>query len=273
MKHTPLVSVVIPTYNSEKTIGACIDSILKQGYKPIEIVVVDNFSTDRTFQVASALGARGVQINAGRSAARNVGINNSSGEYLLCIDSDMRLSSAVVDECVKKIEEGKKIGGVVIPEESTGNSFWVKVRNFEKRFYENTPVESARFFPMVLVKRAGGYDETLVFFEESTLPQKIEKMGYGINSRVQAKICHDEQNFSLAGWLKKKYMYGKTAKDYKGAYKEYASRQMGPIYRYSLFINDRRFYASPILACGVLILKTLEYLSAFFGSLGRVPGE
>jgi len=50
-----------------------------------------------------------------------------------------------------------------------------------------------------------------VFFEESTLPQKIEALGFNVRARINAEILHHEDDFSLLKWLKKKYYYGKTA--------------------------------------------------------------
>jgi glycosyltransferase involved in cell wall biosynthesis len=263
----PLVSIVIPTYNSEKTLAKCLESIKNQTYNNIEVIVVDKFSKDRTVEIAKRFGAKVIVENLDRSVARNYGIKVAKGEYLLSIDSDMELTPKVIEECLEAINKNEKIGGVIIPEKSVGNSFWVKVRDFERSFYENTPIESARFFRMDLVRKVDGYDEDVIFFEESSLPQKIKELGYNVEKRINSVILHHEENFSLWKWLKKKYYYGKTAYVYMKKYKKYANEKVSLFYRFGLFLKNKKFYSKPLLAFGVIILKILEYFSAGFGFL------
>ena len=141
---------------------------------------------------------------------------------------------------------------MIIPEKSVGNSFWVKVRDFERSFYAGTEIESARFFRKDLVLKVDGFDEEMVFFEESTLPQKIERLGYNVKARIESVILHHENDFSLLKWLKKKYYYGMSALDYKKKYKEKSIKQTSVIYRYILFFNNKKFYTKPDLAIGVI---------------------
>ncbi len=86
-----LVSVVIPTYNRERLIGPAIESVLRQSYAHIEIIVVDDGSTDRTRQVVEAYGqpVRYVhQANGGAASARNRGLREARGEFIALLDSD-----------------------------------------------------------------------------------------------------------------------------------------------------------------------------------------
>jgi glycosyltransferase involved in cell wall biosynthesis len=262
----PLVSVVIPTYNSEKTLAKCLESIRNQTYKNVEVIVVDRFSRDKTIEIAKSYGAKILQVNAERAEAKNFGLKNATGKYVLFVDSDMELTRDVIRECVDLIERDEKIGGVIIPEKSVGKSFWVKVRNFERSFYIGTEIESARFFRRDLAEKAGGYDEDVVLFEESTLPQKIEKLGYDVKAKIGAEILHHEEGLSLSKWLRKKFYYGKSVAKYKKKYSKYATKQLGILHRLSIFLKDERFYSKPILAVGVLILKLLEYCSIKLGS-------
>jgi glycosyltransferase involved in cell wall biosynthesis len=263
----PLVSVVIPTFNSEKTIGKCLDSIKNQTYKNVEIIIVDKNSNDKTVEIAKRYGARVFVVDAKeRSEQKNFGIKKAKGKYVLFLDSDMELTPKVIEECYIKINS-ENVGGLIIPERSIGNSFWVKVRDFERRFYSGTEIESARFFKTSLVKRVRGFDEEMVFFEESTLPQQIQRLGYSVKVRINSEILHHEENFSLFRWLKKKYYYGKTAFIYRKKYKIYANKQMSLFYRFSIFFSNKRFYSRPILAFGLCFLKILEYFSAGLGFL------
>ncbi|GAB6096925.1 glycosyltransferase [Desulfatiferula olefinivorans] len=87
----PQVSVIIPTYNRSVTVCEAVDSVLAQTYEPVEVLVVDDGSTDDTGDRLAAYGdriQRIVQPNRGVSAARNAGITRARGEYLAFLDSD-----------------------------------------------------------------------------------------------------------------------------------------------------------------------------------------
>lgn len=266
MKTEPLVSIVIPTWNSEKTLALCLKSIKNQTYKNIEVIIVDKFSKDRTIKIAKRFNAKICLLEAERSKAKNFGVKRAVGNFVCFIDSDMELASDVIEECMNLAIKNRKIGGIIIPERSVGNSYVAKIRDFERSFYLNSDVESARFFRKDLVKTVGGFDKDITFFEESTLPQKIDNRGYNVKARIESEILHQE-DVSVSGILRKKYQYGKTSWKYQEGYKEYWAKQMSLSYRLGLFLKNRRFYSKPLLALGVLILKCLEYISVGLGYL------
>jgi len=263
----PLVSVIIPTFNSAKFLDKCLTSLIRQRYGRVEIIVVDDGSTDGTVKIAEKYGCKVIKNpKRGRAEAKNEGIKHSSGKYLLFIDSDMELTPNVISECTSLAEKDKQIGGLIIPECSVGKSFWVKVRNFERSFYVGTVVESARFFPAKLVKEVGGFEEGLVFYEESTLPYKLHKRGYNVLKRINSEIIHHDDDFTLFTWLKKKFQYGKTIKKYEQRYKEYSKIQRSVLLRANLYlVNWKRFWSKPKLAIGVILLKSLEYFAVILG--------
>jgi glycosyltransferase involved in cell wall biosynthesis len=85
------ISVVIPAYNAERFLPRCLKSVFAQTLKPMEVIVVDDGSTDNTAAVAAALGATVIsQANGGVAAARNLGIRNASGEWIALLDADDR---------------------------------------------------------------------------------------------------------------------------------------------------------------------------------------
>lgn len=103
MKNTKLVSIIVPMYNVEQFIGKCIDSIVGQTYKNIEIILIDDGSPDQSGNIAEKLALTDTRIqvirtkNQGVSSARNLGIKLSKGEYLIFVDSDDYLSPDYVD--------------------------------------------------------------------------------------------------------------------------------------------------------------------------------
>ena len=265
----PLVSVIIPTFNSERFLEECLLSLKNQTYRRIEVILVDDGSTDRTVEVAKRSGCRIVNNpKRGRAEAKNEGVKVSGGEYVFFVDSDMELTTNVIAECVKLAKSDLGIGGIVVPERSIGDSFWVRVRDFERTFYAGSNVESARFFRSEIVERVGGFEEGLTFFEESTLPYKIEQNGYNVVARVSSVIRHHEENFLLGAWLRKKFFYGETIQAYKREYGSYFAKQMGIVSRCGLFLrNWRVFWGKPTLAVGVILLKSQEWLAVTLGSI------
>lgn len=77
----PLVSVIVPTRNSEATVGRCLESIIKQNYSNVEIIVVDNYSDDRTRQIAEKYGAKIYLKGPERGAQVNFGVKKALGRY------------------------------------------------------------------------------------------------------------------------------------------------------------------------------------------------
>jgi glycosyltransferase involved in cell wall biosynthesis len=89
MTERPLVSVVIPALNAEAFVGEAIESVLAQDHRPVEVIVVDDGSTDRTAAVASRYPAEVLrQENGGQAAARNAGIAAARGTLVSFLDAD-----------------------------------------------------------------------------------------------------------------------------------------------------------------------------------------
>ena len=94
----PLVSIIIPIYNAEKTIERCINSILNQTYKDFELLLLDDGSTDTSGLICDSFAEKDMRIrvfhkeNSGVSDTRNQGIAMAGGEYLQFVDSDDWLS-------------------------------------------------------------------------------------------------------------------------------------------------------------------------------------
>jgi glycosyltransferase involved in cell wall biosynthesis len=93
-----LISVIVPVYNSEKTIRKCVESIINQTYKNLEIILVDDYSTDNSVVEISKIKDSRIKIikqsqNSGVGASRNIGLKNAKGRYIGFVDSDDFIAS------------------------------------------------------------------------------------------------------------------------------------------------------------------------------------
>ncbi|QCX53429.1 glycosyltransferase [Elizabethkingia sp. JS20170427COW] len=97
MSSSPLVTVLIPTYNAENTIDEALDSILHQAYTSLEVVIIDDFSTDSTIKKVQHYAKKHTELtihiiekkeNKGPAHSRNIGINEAKGKYIALLDSD-----------------------------------------------------------------------------------------------------------------------------------------------------------------------------------------
>lgn len=116
----PSVSVVIPAYNATATLGICVEALLRGSVPPLEILVVDDVSTDGTLDLARAMEAANpgtvrvvaLERNGGPSIARNRGAAVAQGEYLVFVDSDTRPSSDMVERFLARIPEADAVSGI-----------------------------------------------------------------------------------------------------------------------------------------------------------------
>lgn len=104
-----LVSIIIPVYNRSNEIIKCYQSIIHQDYPQIEIIFVNDGSTDNTLEILNTFKDKRVKIinqkNSGPLAARRTGLNQSKGEYICFVDSDDTISSKFITKLVKAIEK------------------------------------------------------------------------------------------------------------------------------------------------------------------------
>jgi len=106
MKKRPLVTISIPTLNSEKYIKRCISAIRTQNYKNIEINIVDGGSKDLTLEVARDMGVENIYIDKkSLLSARYCGVMNAKGKYVLLLDSDQIIEKDTIDNAIKCLEK------------------------------------------------------------------------------------------------------------------------------------------------------------------------
>jgi len=256
----PNVSVIVTTKNEDRNIGACLESVIEQTMPPIEMIVVDNFSEDQTIKIAKQFGAKVYQLGPERSAQRNYGVEQAQGKYILYLDADMRLSTKVIENCVKRCKEDTKITGVYIPEIIIGTGFWIKVRRFERSFYDGTVIDAVRFVPKDSFQKVAGFDLRFTGPEDWDFDKKIRQLGKTIVA--DAHLLHDEGNFNLQHYLNKKRYYSKGFDIYSekwGKNDPDIRKQLRPFYRFfGVFIEKGKFkklLSHPLLTLGMYFLR------------------
>lgn len=111
----PLISIIVPVYNSEKTLDRCINSILEQTFQNWELLLINDGSTDRSREICDEYTLKDKRIktihkeNGGVSSARNKGIKCSKGDYILMLDSDDSLELNTCESLMIMSEEKKQI--------------------------------------------------------------------------------------------------------------------------------------------------------------------
>lgn len=168
MENTPLVSIIVPCYNDWQFIEQAVNSALNQTYSNIEVIVVDDGSDLRTKKVLKKLEPKITRLltqeNQGQSTARNVGIRESKGEYVLVLDSDDYFESTFVEKAVLALQQSNiKIVACYIVR------YWNKIKIDEYHHQGgdlsvlilNNQATGSVMFRKEDFNKVGGYDEAM----------------------------------------------------------------------------------------------------------------
>lgn len=267
-KRKPLVSIIITTKNEIRNIERLLKSIVSQTYKNIEIVVVDNKSSDSTKEISKKYTKKVYDKGPERSAQRNFGVKKSAGDWVMILDADMELTSNVVKDCVE-IANKEKLNLLVIPEKTVGEGLMSRIRQFEREMYvgDNT-IEVARFFNKHVFEEYGGYDVNLTGPEDYDLPYRISKehrLG-----RSRGYIYHHEASLSLLKLLQKKYYYASKGALYAQKHPELIKSQGNLLFRKAYFKNINKFARSPLIGFLFIFVRILETIFAILGYISAV---
>lgn len=264
----PIVSVIVTTKNEGQNLASCLESIKAQSYprSAMEIIVVDNNSTDKTQEIARFYTDKVYNWGPERSAQRNLGIKQAIGKYVIYLDSDMVLSREVVGECVTKSEEGGYIA-LYIPENIIGEKgYWIEARNLERSFYNATVIDCVRFVRRDNALEINGFDENLTGPEDWDFDRRIKKVG--TVGMINASLSHNERRFSIRRYISKKIYYTPFFDKYIqkwGRRDSIVKKQLGFWYRCLwVFVEKgkwRRLVCHPFLAAGIFFLKFMVGLS------------
>jgi len=269
MKIEPLVSVVVPTFNSERCLERCLRSVRAQSYSNIEIIVVDNYSVDATREIAERHADSVLVKGPERCAQVNFGARYSKGKYVYYIGSDFVLELTVVEEAIRKCESEGFDAICVHNTSDPSVSFWSRVRKLERDCYANDYLNvAARFFRKRVFQAIGGFNENLVANEDYDLHNRLVRQGFKIGF-VCSKEVHIGEPKNLAEIAAKHYYYGKTLKNFLDVNPDRGKRQISPL-RPAIFRNRRNFAKHPTLTTGFVVYQMVRYTAA---GLGFLMGE
>ncbi len=206
------------------------------------------------------MGAKTFIKGPERSAQRNYGAEMSSGEIIGFLDVDMTLSENVITECLEIFENNKDVQAVYIPEKIYGNSFFNRVRSFERSFYDATVIDAVRFFRKEAFIKIGGFDLNLNGTEDWDIDRRIKEIGEV--SIIKSPLYHNE-NHTLKQYIVKKSYYASNFDNYfkKWGYDKTTKKQFGIFYRYiGVYIEKgkwKKLLLHPIYSMSMYFLRFL----------------
>ena len=252
MNKLDIVSIVIPVYNVEEFIVQCIDSVLNQTYKKLEIIFVDDGSTDESGKICDKYALKDKRIkvihkkNGGLSSARNAGLDYATGKYLMFLDSDDFLEEnacEVLYNKIKQIDVDYVIGNYIYvshkgekyeePMFKQDNSFELTIKNYDKSFFVMNSVVWNKIFKTDSIKKhklkflEGALAEDAIFtsyYYTHTLK------GYYINDII-LNYRQNEENKSITATCNINY-FRKLNDAYKIIYNNYKETNNIEFYRF-----------------------------------------
>ncbi len=249
--NSPLVSIVIPTKTSSKSLEVCLKSIRDQTYKNVELIVVDNNSVDDTKGIARKYTDKVFNYGPERSAQVNYGVKKAIGKYIYYTGSDLTRDPNLIEQAVNKCEnEGYDAIYLNVLTKITNPNIWQKVRALERELYfKEAGMSAARFYKKSVFLELGGLDESLgSISDDLEFQHRLDISGY-----KTAFIDASENNFGeynslktiitrsvYYGWFIKRYMAkhpNKTKKQYRFIRKEFIT------HRATLLKNKPVFFA------------------------------
>jgi hypothetical protein len=170
-------AVIVPTWNSEKTLAACLQSVRSQSSPPAEVWVVDRFSNDATRSIAERFETKILDLDVGRSHARREGVRHSRSTHLLFLDSDQVLSPEVVASCESACES-RGAGAVSIAERDEVTGPWGECRKIDREWFTSNRLAYPRYFARTAYESVGGHSVRFEdYMEDRDLALRVHAAG------------------------------------------------------------------------------------------------
>ena len=169
-----LVSVIVPMYNAAEFIEEALTSIVESNYRPIEVVVMDDGSTDNSLSVAQRFAEQHPEIkvlqqtNRGASAARNNAIRQSHGEYILPVDADNKIDPRYIEEAVAVLAQRPEVRVVACRADFFGERTgeWITAPFSKELLARKNMIDTCAMYRRVDWDKTSGYMETCAARED-----------------------------------------------------------------------------------------------------------
>ena len=232
-ENRPLVSVTVPTYNSENTLEQCLNAVKAQTYKNIELIIVDSYSKDKTLEIAKKFGARIVMCKGKLLEARIMGAEASKGKYVLLLDSDQILEKTVIERAVNKMQDydslwfweraynrKKFLPSLYDADRMLVQTYWEPDEDIvlPRFFIRDLLIKAHKKIPKKYINICAAQDHIITWHEFKGITKK--------NGMVENAVEHMEPD-SLLAIFKKQWRWGKTTKDFykTGLYRELITKK------------------------------------------------
>jgi len=216
----PFVSVIIPNYNYSRSLPLCLRALAEQSYPRMEVIVVDDCSSDDSVEVARAhdVTVLSTERNSGCAGARNLGVRHAAGEIYFFLDSDVALDRDAVRNAVEALEGDPRIGavcGVYEAEPLIRDSLVEECRSLQAHYWRcSSEGEVSFLFPSLCAMRAtafhdvGPFNPRLRETEEIDYGQRLTRAGYAVHLTAAVRGSHDDDHL-LWPLLRKVFVRGR----------------------------------------------------------------
>ena len=207
MINPPIVSIIISAYNAEKYISATLDSVLQQTHPSIEIIVVNDGSTDNTLAVAESYCHRGVQVvsqeNKGQDAALNLGYKHTTGDFIKFMDSDDLINPEMIELQVQALngsdayvaygEWARFYNDDSVSADFSHLDYWTDMKplDFLTARPEGVMLQCGiMLLPRKLIEEAGLWDERLILYNDTEFFNRVLLQSKGVKFTAGARLYY-----------------------------------------------------------------------------------
>lgn len=255
----------MPTRNSARTLSACLESVRAQRGVAVDLVVVDNHSTDATFTIAQRLADRVLVGGPERSGQRNLGVRSGDSEWICWIDSDMVLPA---DTLAGALAVAHRTGAraIAIPEVTVGSGYWTACRTLERRCYlGDLTLHNPRLIRRDLFDELDGFAESMAGPEDTDLRLRLLHRGERIAYAPDTLIEHDEGRLTLRDIWHKRVYYGRSLPHLADVHPSALRGQARDLLR-AYWRNRMLLVRHPVHVPGLLFLRVFEAAGYLRGS-------
>jgi glycosyltransferase involved in cell wall biosynthesis len=265
LENLPLVSYIITVLNGEKYIKRTLEGIVNQSYPNLEVIVVDNFSTDKTQEIVRSFPGVNLYLKGPERVSQlRYGLEKSQGKYIFTTGCDLVATKDYIRDCVNLCENSDCVA-VYAGVKTEATNYWSKVKGLERECYiGDNAHEAARFLRKDVLEKMGGFDSELTLHgDDYEVQARLDKYGYK-TGRIKGYELHIDEVDSIKEVFLKNFYYGMHSWLYIKKHGSRAVKQLSPI-RKAFFSNYKLLLKHPLLTFGMIIFKIVQYSSATVG--------